>query len=68
MCPPPLLPCSGQAVVFVVRTVSHSFLSRAGTLTYVAFAGAQICSTLIAVFGFNGYEEPRDNLDPCKVS
>lgn len=57
---------SGQAVVFVVRTISHSFLSRAGTLTYVAFVAAQIASTLIAIFGFNGYEEPRDDVKPCQ--
>lgn len=29
-------------MVFVVRTISHSFLSRAGTLTYVAFVVAQV--------------------------
>ncbi|PRW57643.1 plasma-membrane proton-efflux P-type ATPase isoform B [Chlorella sorokiniana] len=57
---------SGQAVVFVVRTVKHSFLSRAGTLTYVAFFLAQTASTLIAIFGFNGYEEPRDDVNPCQ--
>lgn len=28
----------------------------------------QIASTLIAVFGFNGYEEPRDDVNPCQVS
>ena len=28
--------------MFVVRTVKHSFLSRAGTLTYVAFFLAQV--------------------------
>ncbi len=28
-------------MVFVVRTIKHSFLSRAGTLTYVAFFLAQ---------------------------
>lgn len=28
--------------MFVVRTVKHSFLSRAGTLTYVAFILAQV--------------------------
>ncbi|EFN55631.1 hypothetical protein CHLNCDRAFT_133797 [Chlorella variabilis] len=59
---------SGQAVVFVVRTISHSFLSRAGTLTYVAFVVAQTASTLIAIFGFNGYEEPRDGVEDCKVA
>jgi H+-transporting ATPase len=33
---------SGQALVFVVRTASHSFLAAAGGLTYVAFFGAQV--------------------------
>lgn len=32
---------SGQALVFVVRTISWSFMSRAGSLTYIAFFGAQ---------------------------
>lgn len=32
--------------MFVVRTVKHSFLSRAGTLTYVAFFLAQVRSIL----------------------
>ena len=39
--------CSGQAVVFVVRTVKHSFLSRAGTLTYVAFFAAQVGRSIL---------------------
>lgn len=54
--------------MFVVRTVKHSFLSRAGTLTYVAFVLAQMASTLIGIFGFNGYEEPRDAVEDCEVS
>lgn len=33
---------SGQAVVFVVRTMSHSFLARAGAWTYIAFFLAQV--------------------------
>ena len=33
---------SGQALVFVVRTESWSFMSRAGNLTYVAFFVAQV--------------------------
>ena len=98
--------------MFVVRTIKHSFLTRAGGLTYVAFflaqvgghpgrralahcplgcpAGAprgrgavcrqgsaldrplsrraaQIASTLIGIFGFNGYEEPRDDVTPCQM-
>ncbi|KAL4418761.1 hypothetical protein ABPG77_005772 [Micractinium sp. CCAP 211/92] len=57
---------SGQAVVFVVRTVKHSFLSRAGTLTYVAFFAAQLASTLISLFGFNGYESPRGGVSDCQ--
>jgi hypothetical protein len=65
--PPLLPPCSGQAVVFVVRTIKHSFLSRAGTLTYVAFLFAQMAATLISLFGFNGYEAPPDNVGDCQV-
>lgn len=57
---------SGQALVFVVRTVSHSFLARAGLLTYVAFVVAQILSTIIAIFGFNGYDHPRDPIFDCQ--
>ena len=33
---------SGQALVFVVRTFSHSFMVLAGGLTYVAFFLAQV--------------------------
>lgn len=33
---------SGQALVFVTRTQAHSFADRAGGLTYLAFAGAQV--------------------------
>lgn len=56
---------SGQALVFVVRCVEYSLMSRAGLLTYVAFFVAQIASTLIAAFGFNGYEEPSKKLEDC---
>ena len=35
---------SGQALVFVVRTLRWSFLDRAGGLIYIAFAVAQVCS------------------------
>lgn len=31
-------------------------------------APPQTASTLIAIFGFNGYEPPRDSVDPCQVS
>lgn len=58
---------SGQALVFVVRTVSHSLFSRAGGWTYVAFLVAQFFSTLIAVFGFNGYTFPPDAIDDCQM-
>lgn len=27
----------------------------------------QVASTLISIFGFNGYESPRDDVDPCQV-
>ena len=57
---------SGQALVFVVRCVSHSFFSLAGTWTYGAFVVAQLLSTLIAIFGFNGYDHPRDPLIDCQ--
>ena len=33
---------SGQALVFVVRTADWTLLSRAGTLTYIAFILAQV--------------------------
>jgi H+-transporting ATPase len=56
---------TGQALVFVVRTVRHSFFDRAGLWTYVAFGVAQFLATLVAVFGFNGYDSPRDALDNC---
>lgn len=42
------LPCcvqvsiSGQAVVFVVRTMSYSVIARAGLWTYIAFFLAQV--------------------------
>ncbi|KAL3143237.1 hypothetical protein ABBQ38_002088 [Trebouxia sp. C0009 RCD-2024] len=49
---------SGQAVVFVVRTMSHSLLARAGLWTYIAFFLAQVFSTVIAAFGLNGYNYP----------
>lgn len=47
-CPSPNLPVllqvsiSGQAVVFVVRTMSHSLIARAGAWTYIAFFLAQV--------------------------
>jgi H+-transporting ATPase len=33
---------SGQALVFVVRTVEWSLMARAGSLTYIAFVLAQV--------------------------
>lgn len=57
---------SGQLLVFVVRTQKWSFASRAGLLTYVAFILAQIGSTCIAIFGFNGYGFPRSRFDDCQ--
>jgi hypothetical protein len=45
---------SGQALVFVVRTLGWSFTARAGLITYVAFILAQFCSTMLALFGFDG--------------
>ncbi|KAK9868410.1 hypothetical protein WJX84_005277 [Apatococcus fuscideae] len=56
---------SGQALVFVVRTQSWSLMSRAGLLTYIAFTLAQILATVIAFFGFNGYDNPRDHVGNC---
>ena len=35
---------SGQAVVFVVRTIKWSPMAVAGRLTYIAFFGAQVCA------------------------
>ncbi|DBA75013.1 TPA: hypothetical protein ACH3X1_010354 [Trebouxia sp. C0004] len=49
---------SGQAMVFVVRTMSWSLIARAGLWTYIAFFLAQVFSTVIAAFGFNGYDYP----------
>lgn len=58
---------SGQALVFVVRTSSHSLASRAGKMTYLAFAGAQVCSSVIAAFGFNGYAKPAFAISGCML-
>jgi hypothetical protein len=41
-------------------------MSRAGLLTYAAFAVAQLLSTIIAVFGFNGYDVPREHVKACE--
>ena len=57
---------SGQALVFVVRTASHSLMVVAGGLTYVAFFGAQSLATIISIFGFNGYEFPPDAIEDCQ--
>lgn len=65
--PLPQVSISGQALVFVVRTVSHSFLNKAGRATYLAFLFAQTASSLIAIFGFNGYESPRDGIKDCRL-
>jgi len=57
---------SGQALVFVVRTMGFSWLSRAGLWTYIAFLGAQFCATIIAIFGFNGYTWPPNPIEDCQ--
>ena len=57
---------SGQALVFVVRTMGFSWFSVAGLWTYIAFLGAQFCATLIAVFGFNGYTFPPNPIEDCQ--
>lgn len=63
---------SGQALVFVVRTMQYSLFSRAGLATYIAFAAAQLAATLLALFGLDGYEQPRhssvDNCQFCRLS
>lgn len=41
---------SGQAVVFVVRTMSHSLLARAGLWTYIAFFLAQVTLVYVNLF------------------
>jgi H+-transporting ATPase len=56
---------SGQALVFVVRTQDWSLMSRAGSLTYIAFVLAQLCATAISLFGFDGYTEPRYQFTDC---
>jgi len=38
---------SGQAVVFVVRTIKWSPMAVAGRLTYIAFFAAQVCSASV---------------------
>eukprot|EP00879_Flechtneria_rotunda_P000106 GHRR01000160.1.p1 GENE.GHRR01000160.1~~GHRR01000160.1.p1 ORF type:complete len:747 (+),score=230.67 GHRR01000160.1:4862-7102(+) len=58
---------SGQALVFVVRTASHSFCVLAGGLTYVAFICAQIAASLIAGFGFGGYAYPPETVSNCQL-
>eukprot|EP00882_Tetradesmus_deserticola_P005625 GHRQ01005921.1.p1 GENE.GHRQ01005921.1~~GHRQ01005921.1.p1 ORF type:complete len:1073 (+),score=431.52 GHRQ01005921.1:381-3599(+) len=58
---------SGQALVFVVRTARHSLTTLAGGLTYVAFFGAQVASTLIAALGFGGYAPPPASVSPCSL-
>jgi len=57
---------SGQALVFVVRTKSWSFIARAGAWTYAAFLVAQILSTIISAIGFGGYEYPNDGFGNCQ--
>lgn len=52
--------------MFVVRTRGWSLSNRAGSATYIAFLLAQLGSTLIAVFGFGGYVEPRHKVDDCQ--
>jgi H+-transporting ATPase len=57
---------SGQALVFVVRHQGWSLIQRAGVMTYLAFLLAQIGATIIALFGFNGYEHPKDGYHDCQ--
>jgi len=58
---------SGQAVVFVVRSIKWSPIAVAGRLTYIAFILAQIASAVIAAIGFNGYAFPHDNVANCRM-
>lgn len=57
---------SGQALVFVVRNQGYSLFERAGALTYIAFFLAQAGATLIGIFGFNGYNYPKDGYSDCE--
>ncbi|KAK9829684.1 hypothetical protein WJX72_007324 [[Myrmecia] bisecta] len=57
---------SGQALVFVVRTMRWSVASRAGLLTYIAFFLAQIGASVIAGIGFAGYPHPPDSFENCE--
>jgi hypothetical protein len=41
-------------------------MQRAGIMTYLAFLLAQIGATIIALFGFNGYEHPKDGYSNCQ--
>eukprot|EP01134_Creolimax_fragrantissima_P006719 CFRG6719T1 len=54
---------SGMALIFVTRTSKFSWLDRPGLLPMIAFVCSQIVSSLIAGFGFNGYNAPEQSVD-----
>ncbi|KAK9802623.1 hypothetical protein WJX73_006394 [Symbiochloris irregularis] len=56
---------SGQALVFVVRTLKWSLAERAGGFIYIAFGIAQLATTLISALGFGGYSHPKGGFDQC---
>eukprot|EP00127_Corallochytrium_limacisporum_P006489 Clim_evm20s229 gene=Clim_evmTU20s229 len=57
------LSISQQALIFVTRTRTFSFLDRPGTLLMIAFVGAQLIATIIGALGFGGYPDPSDTMD-----
>lgn len=63
---------AAQAALSPAGHLNPPFLSAPGSLSCSLprppALHQQICSTLIAIFGFNGYEAPRDNVESCQVS
>eukprot|EP01134_Creolimax_fragrantissima_P008142 CFRG8142T1 len=49
---------SGMALIFVTRTHKISWMDRPGALPMIAFCLSQVISSLIAGFGFDGYQRP----------
>lgn len=75
MVPLPSLPAANPLLALVCTHVHyHSdakrFLLRASTVQKRPEAYAhpmQLAATLISIFGFNGYESPRDGVKDCQV-
>eukprot|EP01087_Luapelamoeba_hula_P015695 TRINITY_DN4717_c0_g2_i1.p1 TRINITY_DN4717_c0_g2~~TRINITY_DN4717_c0_g2_i1.p1 ORF type:complete len:1067 (+),score=193.16 TRINITY_DN4717_c0_g2_i1:51-3203(+) len=57
---------SGQATIFITRTHGWWFQSRPSVLLMMAFVIAQVFSTLIGLYGFNGYPNDGEaDFDGC---